>query len=195
MRKLAYTVWNEEIGDGSEKYPVVSVLSAYNHNDEFIGAPAWAEHLAILGIAPEIRQEVNDRVQNDGRGYVCSIGFNEKEQTWYGFVPGKILGFKVRHKTKLGDVAFIPSNFEEYKKHLLSLYDMHPVVSAVMEEKDDALVIHYEVDLGEEGKERREKQYPKEMAYGRGEWTAETLEDAREMAADFARGLEKDLEI
>lgn len=188
--KVGYEIRTEEVDD-SEYGGGFIMKSAYTHNGDYIGEPRFAYHLCKkLGIKPE---KISDNSN------VCSIGFCEKEQKWYGWSHRALFGFGVGSRVKRGDCGYTPGNAvelyvslskEEQKSvvamdgdkitisQTLSNYET-PVNPNVGDEVDsptefynNATVIHtYTIDVG------------------RGEWTAETLEDAKQMAIDFARGV------
>ena len=61
--------------------------SAYTTEGNYIGSEKDAKYITEKrGIKPELANK------NDG---VCSIGFNKKEQKWYGWSHRAIYGFKV----------------------------------------------------------------------------------------------------
>ena len=71
---------------------------AFNLSGDYIGDPETAEYLCNKrGIKPELRSESNQ---------VCSIGFCEKEQKWYGWSHRAICGFGIGHTVKAGDSGF-----------------------------------------------------------------------------------------
>ena len=99
--------------------------SAYTPEGWYIGLSKDAYRLCyVRGIKPELRTE---------RHSVCSIGFCEKENKWYGWSHRAIYGFGIGSTCEKGDVHYAPR--------------------------------------------------------GRGEWAAETMEDAKQMAMDFAEGV------
>jgi len=65
------------------------VKNAVNHEGHYIGEPEFAKTLVEkYGITRfELRTS---------KSQVCSIGFNEKTKTWYGWSHRAIRGFKTR---------------------------------------------------------------------------------------------------
>lgn len=99
-------------------------VSAYNPKGDYIGSEEDAEALVTKrGIAPEVASL---------NGSVCSIGFCEKENKWYGWSHRAIYGFGIGSKVGRDNCAYSPK---------------------------------------------------------KGEWIAETLDDAKQMAIDFAEGV------
>jgi hypothetical protein len=88
--KLGYEVRTERhVMDG---FPPMVIRSAYTSKGEYIGSPRFARSLYKRGIVPQLRKR---------ESRVCSIGFNEKEQKWYGWSHRAICGFGI------GDKVFI----------------------------------------------------------------------------------------
>ena len=113
-----------ELIDGAEYGCRDTLLRcAYNHSGEYIGDSKWAYRLAKRGIKPEKAQPSHS---------VCSIGFCEREQKWYGWSHRAMFGYGVGSSVEDGSCAFVKA---------------------------------------------------------RGAWIARTLDDARQMAVDFAEGV------
>lgn len=90
--RAGYEVRTEMVG--SEGNPAIEMRNAYTSDGHYIGDPRWAYRLAKRGIVPELRTPTNN---------VCSIGFCEKEQKWYGWSHRAIWGFGVGYVVKDGD--------------------------------------------------------------------------------------------
>ena len=95
--KVGYEVRKEEWVHGND--PPVPMRSAYNLKGEYIGMPQTAVRLIKhRGIMPE-------KAHPDH--CVCSIGFCEREQKWYGWSHRAIFGFGI------GDQYFKAENLPE----------------------------------------------------------------------------------
>lgn len=102
--KAGYQVRTEVIA-GEGRGPDVEMRSAYNEKGQCIGNPILARNLAHRGIKPELA---------DPSHTVCSIGFCEKEQKWYGWSHRAICGFGI------GDRIFVERYGDDktpFKKH------------------------------------------------------------------------------
>jgi len=138
---------------------------------------------------------------------VCNIGWSPSQQKWFGWSHRAIYGFTIGSRVKKGDAGFVPSNKEEFIDDLLDFWEMNKDGSWFIEDSFKKRLIDYkEVEkngqLGIEvmsetsffGRQKdREDEitgsfepYPR---WGRGEWKAETLDDAKQMAIDFAEGV------
>lgn len=88
---------------------IVIVKSAYTPNGDYIGNKRMAHFLcAKKGIKPEKISPSNNKV--------CSIGFCEAEQKWYGWSHRAIFGFGVGDIVKEGDCAASSGWTAEYLK-------------------------------------------------------------------------------
>lgn len=126
---------------------------------------------------------------------VACIGFSEKLQTWYGWSHRAFYGFQIGSKVSIGDCAYKSPNKEDYEKRALEFWEDSDYLDMHIERGDDPR--YFKVVWTYSNRIQNEKlrgmkndviyKYPE--VYGRGEWQAETLEDARQMALDFADGV------
>jgi len=151
----------------------------------------WLEILAKHGIAPQLASP--DRK-------VCSIGFSEKEQKWYGWSHRAMYGFTIGDSVKRGDCAYRPADEEGFRQKYLNFFGVgeHHKNPTVVDHTDEngkrgaLITATYTDDVP--NKKLRGTEYrifwPYENEkFGRGEWTAETMDDAKQMAIDFAEGV------
>ena len=89
--KAGYDVRYEEYsGEDAHGGPTMVMRSAYTPDGDYIGNPQDARFLVVeKGIAPELRTDTNN---------VCSVGFCEAEQKWYGWSHRAIAGFAIGDK-------------------------------------------------------------------------------------------------
>jgi hypothetical protein len=164
----------------SENIPT-EVMAAYTPSGDFIGDPKMARYLVVkMGIKPE---KANDS------HCVCSIGFCKERNTWAGWSHRAYCEFGVGHEVKVGDCAFKPSNTKELMESLKSWYsepeDLYQNVK--FDEKEDKIIVHYHICRNDgDIIDTSEEHLIDENTFGRGEWVAETLDDAKQMAIDFA---------
>jgi hypothetical protein len=151
------------------------------------------EFLADFGITEQIQNRKNIN------GNTSNIGFNPIEQKWYGWSHRAVYGFGIGSKVSKGDCAYQPKDLNDYIDEQLNFW----------KDKEYHDKTFYRLGKNEEGKEgfyiewRYNDQVPNESLgysissifyeipseFGRGEWVAETLEDAKQMACDFAGGV------
>jgi hypothetical protein len=179
----------------------LSHTHAINMAGKYIGVPDYAKMLLEkFDIRPETIDDNN----------VCSIGFSPRDNKWYGWSHRALYGFSVGSKVVKGDCAYVgatpedlidnhaeffadisPESAQRHRDECLALDDgsgiriLHaplliPMAESVEDIFDDDVACE-EVDIYE-GKFTVRK-------CGRGEWTAETMEDAKQMAIDFANGV------
>jgi len=103
--KAGYEVRTELCTFGADD-STVTVKSAYTPNGEYIGNSKMAHFLiAKRGIKPE-------RASLDHN--VCSIGFCEREQKWFGWSHRAIYGFSIGDTVKDGDCCASSGWTDEY---------------------------------------------------------------------------------
>ena len=101
--KVGYHVHYEEVSDYGDPFVM---RSAYTPDGDYIGNPKMAIFLVKdKGIKPE-------KINPDHN--VCSIGFNEKENKWYGWSHRAIYGFTIGDIVKEGDCAASSGWTDEY---------------------------------------------------------------------------------
>lgn len=135
-----------------------------------------------------IRAGIDDQI---GHG----IGFSTSEQKWFGWSHRAYYGFGIGHEVKFGDAGFVPRNEEEFIKTSIGFWsnESHTNIAATIGTNDrgerGAIVTWDYVPEhvpnkslhGEKGENFM--YFPKK--WGRGEWKAETIEDAKQMAMEF----------
>jgi len=143
---------------------------AYTPSGDYIGSKQDAHRLCYKrGIAPEKASP------NHG---VCSIGFSKKDNKWFGWSHRGIFGYTIGSKVTKKSCAFNPSNKKEFYDSLKEWYK---------DRKDVELVkVHDGVKIIS-GNLVQMETYPEK--WGRGEWEAKTMEDAKRMAIDYASGI------
>ncbi len=103
--KAGYELRRELVEDMGNPF---EMTSAYNLTGKYIGDSKWAYRLwHKWGIKPETI---------DPEDNVCSIGFSEKNQKWYGWSHRAIYGFGVGDEIHEGDCAASPGYIPEYLK-------------------------------------------------------------------------------
>ena len=166
---------------------------AYNLNGDYIGDSVEAYRLYDkYGIT---HTEKRKKDSNH-----CSIGFSTKEKKWYGWSHRAIFGFSIGHKIVMGKAGFKPSNKEEFAEGCMKFWadglsyasdDKHYVFGEKNGEKGVFVRYTYNNEVPNERLRgtiyENFSPFPKE--WGKGAWTAKTIEDAKQMAKDFARSV------
>lgn len=162
---------------------------AYTPDGDYIGDTKWAYRLCKLrGIKPE---------KLSPEHCVCSIGFCDKEQKWYGWSHRAIYGFGVGSEVKRGDCAYHPTDTDDFLLDMVRFWteDDHLNVTGEHVEEDNMLGVRvswtYSDNIPNEKIRGKVSGVfnPYLDTWGRGEWTAVTLEDAKRMACDFAESV------
>ena len=179
--KSGYEI-REELWKLDENDPGTIMRQAYTPTGDYIGDTKFAHRLcSTRGIKPE---------KADANHCICSIGFCEKEQKWYGWSHRAIFGFGIGSQVKKGDCAFIPNNRQEYVESLKDWYSDDMYENLVIQERVRDIYISYDIIQKTTGKVMSsQRAEPLDIEYGRGEWTAQSIDDAKQMAIDFAESV------
>jgi len=177
-----YEVRTKLVDNPEEGKDPIKMWNAYTAAGDYIGDRLTAAYLCEeIKIAPE-------KITPDSN--ICSIGFCDSDQKWYGWSHRALLGFGIGSSVKKEDSAYVPSDVKELQNNYIEWNEYVDVVDdetirisrimcdVVGEHEDGSLILkesdkldHYDVKTG------------------RGEWKAETLEDAKQMAIDFANSV------
>jgi len=151
-----------------------------------------------------LKRGITEQIQDGyGEPKTCCMGFNPIEQKWYGWSHRAIFGFGIGSECKKGSCGFEPSNKEDFKEDCLRFWgdldmdgDTHKTKPTAREEvKDGKLGIYVEYTYDDKVPNEQMRgqvsgmflEYPEK--WGKGEWVAKTIEDAKQMAIDFARSV------
>lgn len=179
----------EAINAGSSVGELLHMKVAYTPSGDCIGNPKTAHLLCKKrGIAPE-------KISPDHN--VCSIGFSEAEQKWYGWSHRAIHGFGIGSEVKPGDIAYQPSDAEDFRLDCIRFWDdEYHTQTIAFETVDDGLrgvKVQWTYDESVPNEKLRSQIggvfCPFPETFGRGSWMAETLDDAKQMAIDFANDI------
>lgn len=152
-----------------------------------------------------LKRGITEQIQNMyGKPTTSNIGFNPVEQKWYGWSHRAIFGFGIGSECKAGDCGFIPSNEKEFIESQVYFWT---------EEQYSQGDERTEVGIGEGYKGKKVRgfylrftyndkvpnkalrgtedvrfcEFP--AKYGKGAWTATTLDEAKQMAIDFTESV------
>lgn len=122
------------------------------------------------------------------------FGFSPKDNKWYGWSHRAIYGFTIGSKCRKGDAHYRASSLEEELENAISFWsdEHHLNVKAKWVEKGE-IYVSWEYSSDVPNKDLRNgisgvsERY--DTDFGRGEWEAKTMEDAKQMAIDFNRGV------
>jgi len=159
-----------------------------------VGAEDTITHLVKRGITEQLQH---------------GIGFSPSVKQWYGWSHRSIHGFGIGSKVSRGDCAYTPFDKEDLVQYTLNFWDIDDGIWRECESpdvtcttslvslddnymQDDQLGFMLVSETKFKGADRdytRSIFTPYPEQYGRGEWIAETLEDAKQMAIDFREGV------
>lgn len=123
----------------SEDFGIDNIIEqAYSLNDEYIGDVVSAEMLCRkYKIKPQLR---------DPNHYVCSIGFSDETQEWYGWSHRAIYSFGIGSTINESMCGYVPSTVDElYVKHCewYSDFSMDYTPKAYCDYENNRLVIEH----------------------------------------------------
>ena len=204
-----YEVWTIADGDEDTNWVVselesmaesakspAEMLTCYTASGDWIGDLETAKYLCEeKGIAP-----VHPVPIPKGALRPCSIGFCERDQKWYGWSHRAISGFGILSVVKRGDCAYQPVDRDDFGREMLAFFvgnDSNYLNCsfrhAVNADGVSGVEINATYSEAVPNQRLRGSPYvlfrPYPEKFGRGEWVAETLEDARQMAVDFAESV------
>lgn len=159
----------------------------------FVGLEEDVKYLLRNGITEQLQNTKNESQSS------VNIGFNPIEHKWYGWSHRAIYGFGVGSKCEKGHCHYQPDTKEAFKEDCLRFwgdtdmddtYKVDPVSEEGTQDGRLGIWVHYTLDDKSPNKKMRGQisgvfsEYPEK--WGKGEWTAKTLDDAKQMAIDFA---------
>ncbi len=142
-----------------------------------------------------LKKGITEKLQNSANvsNHTVNIGFNPKEQKWYGWSHRAIFGFGVGSTCKKGDAHYIPKDEDDYLNDCILFWNNkdHEITTATF--KDGGVQVSWLYNDTVKNKKLHSIisevfcEFPD--SYGKGEWTAKNLDDAKQMAIDFANGV------
>lgn len=127
------------------------------------------------------------------KGGPVNIGFNAAENKWYGWSHRAIGGFTIGSEVKKGDLAYCAANKDDFLEDMVRFWSDDNKINVTGEHRKDGVQVTWQYDDKVPNKDLRGQNsghfayYPEQ--YGRGEWVAETIEDAKAMAIDFSNNV------
>lgn len=123
------------------------------------------------------------------------VGFSPKDGKWYGWSHRAVFGFKVGSTCKKGDCHYRASNEADEIKAAILFWSDDGHVSVTAEVVKPGLIrVAWKYDDTIPNEKLRGTiggtgwSYDPD-SFGRGEWVAETMDDAKQMAVDFNEGV------
>lgn len=148
------------------------------------------------------QNDISQDIQAIKEGGLERIGFSPSKQKWFGFTADKPFpwckGFGIGDSVTRDDIGYRPRNEKEWKQLILDQWNNEEFAWSQLrggadENNREGVVVTS--GYGDHPPSELltgaiiEKFFPFPDSYGRGEWTAETLDDAKQMAIDFAEDI------
>lgn len=156
----------------------------------YIGLMDFAASLEDRGIAAQCINSSHS---------VCSIGFNLHEKKWYGWSHRALFGFGIGSKVEKGDCGYVAVDWADLIDDAIRFWSepeyKENITACLAKDDEGRACVLVEWDYTDNvpnkklhGTRGNSYMYPPEN-WGRGEWEAKTLDDAKQMAIDFANGV------
>lgn len=148
-------------------------------------------YITMVGMEENIRhlaaREITDELTH-------GVGFSPMEGKWYGWSHRAIFGFKVGSTCNKGDCHYRAANLDDELEAAVVFWSGDNKTDVTAEVIDGEIQVSWMYDdLTPNEKLRGTKGgcgWSNDIAnFGRGEWVAKTMEDAKQMAVDFNEGV------
>jgi len=168
------------------------MISLYSKDGKYIGNP---KEMGEFFSKYDIKEDLSTI---DETSKTISVGYSPRDNKYYGWARA-VCGFGIGSRVKRGDIAYVPSNPEEiieaekeyyskyYKNVEFFVEDNYVIIRGIEEFCDDNWVSLPSGELKHVGK-MEDRPFEHKIRLGKGEWEAKTIEDAKQMAKDFASG-------
>jgi len=162
-----------------------------------------AGYLCFTSLTDDVRWMYDrgfEQLQSTGNdGTTCALAFCPSEQKWYGWSHRAVYGFGVGSAVKKGDLGYIPVNADDFLEWAIRFWDEpdHVDIAGIKDVTNEHGALGCQISWvysdtvpnksirGTVGESFM--YYPKQ--WGKGEWIAETIDDAKQMATDFAESV------
>lgn len=196
LKKVAYEA-EMQIGPADEP---ISKVWLSNFDDSYMTHVGLEDDLSYLA-----ELEITDELAH-------GVGFSPKDGMWYGWSHRAIYGFEIGSTCKRGDAHYMPDTpeglIEDHANFYLDIsqesYDAHKAECAILPDRSGIRILPAPVMVPVAEMETLAKDLenidnlpvqplfdsePEILKCGRGEWTAKTLADAKQMAIAFNKGV------
>jgi len=165
------------------------IIYRSRQDDSYVGREGQAESDGLVRFWKD--HGVKELFSKGGK--VACIGFSATENKWYGWSHRAIYGFEVGSEVKKGDCGYGPTDKDDFLDDCVRFWtDDNQETSGAHTKNDGEEGVYvswlYSDSIPNESIRGTLggtfRPYPD--TYGKGEWKAETIEDAKQMAIDFA---------
>lgn len=174
LNKVAYV---SNIGE-----PELSKIYKSKFDNSYITQVGMEDNIRFLA-----NREITEKLTH-------GVGYSPKKQKWYGWSHRAIYGFKIGSTCKKGDCHYFAKNEKDEIEAAIAFWsdDGHKNVKAE-KVKDGLIRVSWEYCDTIQNKKLHgqisDVGWSYDPNFGHGEWTAETMDDAKQMAIDFNKGV------
>ena len=150
-------------------------------------------YITLVGLEQNVKFLADREITQD---LAHGVGFSPKDNKWYGWSHRAIYGFTIGSTCKKGDCHYKPLNLGDACEDALRFWADEEYHSKTWVEnvKDGVVEICWIYNdkvpnLNLRGTAGGTKSQYNPDDFGRGEWVAVTMEDAKQMAIDFSSGV------
>ena len=199
-KRISKKMINEFIRKVADKKPSnIPDDDAMAYYSKIDGAYFTREGMEAEGFKFLLRLGITEQLQNKSnlKYHTVNIGFNPEEQKWYGWSHRAIFGFGVGDSISKGDCAYRPVDKDDFLDDCVRFWDdenhLNTTGEHAIDDGKEGVQVNWTYDDKIPNKKLRSTisgiftEYPD--TYGKGEWTAKAMEDAKKMAMDFAEGV------
>jgi len=152
------------------------------------------DYITRVGMEDDIKFLADLEITDD---LTHGVGFSPKDGKWYGWSHRAIYGFEIGSTCKKGECHYKGSNLEEQEVAAIDFWKgpnyLNVRCKGILEKDGERyfdIIWEYDSEIPNEklrGTTGGVEHHIKSL--GRGEWTAETMADAKQMAVDFNEGV------
>ena len=152
------------------------------YDDSYITHIGMEDHIQYLA-----DREITDQLTH-------GVGFSPKENKWYGWSHRAIYGFTIGSTCKKGDCHYRAASEDDELEAAIRFWSEGERINvAAKKVKDGELYVSWKYTEDVKNKKLRGNisgvSWTYDTNFGNGEWIAKTMEDAKEMAVDFNKGV------
>lgn len=180
----------------AQHYIIDSFTECYfsNVDKSYLTHVGMEESLSYL-----LSHGITEQIQNS-KGvaeHSSNIGFNPVDQKWFGWSHRALYGFGVGSEIKRGDCAYCPVDEDDFRASVVEFWsgEHHKGVSGEFKEEDGLKGVYISWTYTDDTPNEKIRGSlsgsfsPFPDMFGKGEWKAKTMDEAREMACDFAESV------
>lgn len=181
-----------DIKDYLEKVAYVGDSEIPNDDGKIYYSKFDGSYITRVGMEDSIKPLADREITEE---LTHGVGYSPKEKKWYGWSHRAICGFEIGSTCKKGDCHYRAANIEDELEAAEIFWsdENHRYTKAHLGRNGD-IYVEWEYEETTPNKNLRNTiggcnwDYDKKN-FGRGEWIAETMADAKQMAIDFNAGV------